>query len=359
MKRVITYHSTKSSGIGGVAVLVRQFHRVLSSSKNDFIEVFYKKLWDEDFIESKATYVTTNINDKKFSNFTLSKIHELICFYKFYRKQKLNNDVLVFFDPKYLIFIPKFVLKYNQIVLVQTNSFDKLYNNLWGRVYEVFIKKYVNNYIVYTDLDLDVFYKKLNLNKDSISVIPRGCRLDISSKTKLLNRKLVTICRLNEKQKNLKSMISIVENLPNGFTLDIYGDGTTKEVDYLRDLISEHDRIHYKGKVLNINETLEDYSVFLMTSNYEGFGQTLIEARSQGLPVVLYDTFEAAKWIVDNKSTGFLIDHGDEEGFRNSIVEITKNKESYLKYSSNCLVKASETDMKIIDRKWSDFFSDL
>src|SRR5690606_32264812 len=136
------------------------------------------------------------------------------------------------------------------------------------------------------------------------------------------SRRLVTITRISEQQKNLSGMIEVMDLMPKGYTLDIYGGGTSEEVRYLEEMIKErsNSNVRFCGVARDVESVLKEYSVFLMTSHYEGFGQTIIEARSQGLPVIAYNTFDAASWVIKNGETGFLIQPYDKYSFKKAIL---------------------------------------
>ena len=45
----------------------------------------------------------------------------------------------------------------------------------------------------------------------------------------------------------------------------------------------------------------------IMMSNYEGFSYSLAQALSYGLPIIVLDTYASAKFLVNNKQNGFLL----------------------------------------------------
>jgi glycosyltransferase involved in cell wall biosynthesis len=161
------------------------------------------------------------------------------------------------------------------------------------------------------------------------------------------------VSRIEEKQKNISGLVDIFLRLPKGFVLDIYGEGEPGEVDRLGELIRGHERIRYRGLARDMQRTLRQYSIFLMTSRYEGFGQTLIEARSQGLPIVAYDSFPAAKWIVKNGETGYLVPMHEAQEFADAVLRIADDVELHQSMSRASLRMASETAKETVLEKWA------
>ena len=95
-----------------------------------------------------------------------------------------------------------------------------------------------------------------------------------------------------------------------------------------------------------------------MTSHYEGFGQTLIEARSQGLPLVVFNNFEAATWLIKQGENGFLINNNDVDDCVNKIKALTIDQATFNVFSNNCLKMANETDNEKVEKQWRQLLSE-
>jgi glycosyltransferase involved in cell wall biosynthesis len=143
------------------------------------------------------------------------------------------------------------------------------------------------------------------------------------------------------------------------FTLDIYGGGPKNEVAALINKIKDVDNINYCGVATDMYEVYSDKSLFIMTSNYEGFGQTLIEARSQGLPIVAFDTFDALSYIVGHNVNGFKVEPNNIEQFIGCIVQVLTNQDLYNKLSCAAIKESKKTEMVLINSKWRNLLVSL
>ncbi len=333
--------------------MIRGFHGLPSLASYSFIE-FYRNESDKQLYEDNPAvrYLQYGSKGKSFE-----KIKSRFSLYSGFLKLNPSRGVIVIFHPSDLLSIPYGILRKNKVVVVQTNRLD-VYFSLAARLALRLYSDLIDFFTVYTEMDrlkLCSMYPELN---EKVRVIPRGCRIRTSDKVATYSTKLVTVTRLDEKQKQLKTMVEIVKGLPESYTLDIYGDGPDDEIEYVKGLASTCERVSFLGHVSNVEEVLKDYSVFLMTSAYEGFGQTLIEARSQGLPIVMFNTFDAAAFIVNDGFNGFLLPSGDIHGFRKRVIDITSSKDVFNTYSINSLAKSAETDLDLINREWDSVFNE-
>lgn len=347
--KILSYHGYKSTGVGGVEVLIRQFHRIFK--KHDFIEVYsdvYGEVHTSDEYENKRFL----LNDGSIKLFT--KIVRKINLFLYIMKVK--PDVIIVYSPAALLSIP-FLFRKIKAIVVQTNSFDRVFASPVAKLGMLLFKRQIYAYTVYTESDknhlIDLYYDI----SERINIIPRGCRLDTicrkeTGNTETERKKLVTIARIEEKQKNFSTMISIVEGLDDDYSLDIYGDGEISEILQLKDRIKNSTRIRYLGPATDVKKILSEYAVFLITSTFEGFGQTLIEARSQGLPIVGFDTYPSFRWIVDDGVNGYAVKYGDISSFISAIKRITDDETKYSMFTQAALIKAKETEMSYVDELW-------
>lgn len=264
------------------------------------------------------------------------------------------RHVLILMHMTDLLFLPWKAWNYYEIILVQTNRPDVWASDLLLRLTQKKLRRSAA-LVAYTSFDKTALAQRLVAFDDSrIHVIPRACKLRTAKHPVAPGNRLVTITRIHERQKNLAAMVDVVRQLDDRFTLDIYGSGPPAEVTRLNALISDNRRIRYCGPAYDVEEVLAEYSIFLMTSNYEGFGQSLIEARSQGLPIILFDTFPAARWIVDNGVTGFLVEPGNTAAFREKILQLATDTYLHRQMADNALRRAHETEHSIVAGSWRD-----
>ncbi len=89
--------------------------------------------------------------------------------------------------------------------------------------------------------------------------------------------------------------------------------------------------IRFRGNVENIPEFLEKIDIFVLPSRYEGFGISLIEAMSMGIPCIASDLDGPAE-IIGNNERGELFQVGNVEEL---VAKIKYMIEHYDEYQTN------------------------
>lgn len=125
------------------------------------------------------------------------------------------------------------------------------------------------------------------------------------------------------KTKGLDRLISIYQSFPDLPKISIMMTTNKKIGPWLNKQISKH-KIFWNFPKVQIPKVLhpERGSIFLLTSRYEGFSLSLIEAMSQGLIPIAFPVGVASEIIVNGKN-GFLVNSHQEAKVR--IKEILKS----------------------------------
>ena len=167
---------------------------------------------------------------------------------------------------------------------------------------------------------------------------------------------IVTYCRL-QKQKNIPLLIkafSKVANKYNEYRLEIYGYGELQ--DELQSLI---DDLNLTGKVSllpfdpDIHNKIVGYSMFVMTSDYEGMPNSLIEAMAIGLPVISTDCDGGgAKAVIENGVNGILVPKGDVNAVAAAMEELIEHPEKAEFLSKNAVKIREQLAVEKIAAEW-------
>lgn len=136
---------------------------------------------------------------------------------------------------------------------------------------------------------------------------------------------VVAVGRL-DKQKNfpllIRSFATVHPQFPD-YTLEIYGAGPEQE--RLEALIAAQgaaDYIRLMGAHSDLHACIHDASLFVMSSDYEGFPNALAEAMSLGLPVISTDFATGIARDLIGAENGRVVPVGDEAAMTAAIGEL-------------------------------------
>lgn len=262
--------------------------------------------------------------------------------------KKIKPEIIICNMPYELEMIKDF--KCNKKILVQHFNFERFLNDI-NRM--KMLKKDLSYYIVLSPLDKIKFQEGFELKSEQMKVIRHTCDMGILKEKKKRNKKLVMIARLSNRQKRFDLAIKAMKKLPE-FTLDIYADRVNgeQELKMLKDIIVREgiDNVFFRGGTNKVQEKLDESGIFIMTSDFEGYPITSIEAMRRGLPIILRDTFDSARDIVvDNKNGVLLKKEWNEDKFVEAVREVY---DDYEYYSENAQKLGERYNPEIIEQDW-------
>lgn len=169
------------------------------------------------------------------------------------------------------------------------------------------------------------------------------------------NRKgIVSVGRIVE-QKNhpmlLKAYALIAQQVEDD--LYIYGDGNVDNLLKLASELGVAERVHFPGKSSNIPEVLASSRLFVMTSDYEGMPNALMEAMAIGLPCISTDCpCGGPNALFPDIIHEYLVPVGDYESLSKMMLQVMKNKNIEDALASECKKAALAFESSIIFDKW-------
>ena len=176
-------------------------------------------------------------------------------------------------------------------------------------------------------------------------------------------QQVVAAGRLTE-QKNFALLIRAFAKIAPKFPehkLVIYGKGNL--LDSLKSLANElsvGERVEFPGYVDNMPEALEKADMFVLSSDYEGMPNALMEAMALGLPCVSTDCGGGgAKFLIQDGENGLLVPKNDVEALANAMETILTDEDLAKKLGENSRKLQEALAPEKIYGKWEDFIAKI
>lgn len=163
-------------------------------------------------------------------------------------------------------------------------------------------------------------------------------------------------------QKGIKYLIEIWSKIePHcNWKLLVVGDGDKRQ--YMEKEIRSRrlKNIRLIGFQQHTSGYFMESSAHLMTSIYEGFGITNLEAAIRGTIPFAFNSFASAKDIIDDGQTGYLIKPFDVDAYVETFLAFTKLPQSkMIAMRRKAIERAQEFSLQHIADKWNELFNKL
>lgn len=135
---------------------------------------------------------------------------------------------------------------------------------------------------------------------------------------------LLVVARMEEGQKRISNILRVWNRLLRKYknwSLVVVGKG--KDLEYYKEYVRKNNigRVEFVGASDNAQQFYSTSKIFLMTSIWEGFGMTLIEAQSFGCVPVAFDNFAALHDII-NGSNGAIVKSNNLDEYINTVDDL-------------------------------------
>mgnify|MGYP000894975165 CR=1 FL=1 len=144
--------------------------------------------------------------------------------------------------------------------------------------------------------------------------------------------------QLSQKRQDLMVLAfkEVVKKHPE-YKLVFYGDGD--DIEIVKNLVRNEglsNSVIFAGKVDNVIDIIKDAGIFVLTSDYEGIPNALIEAMCLGLPVVSTDCSPGgARLLIENNINGIIVPRGNVQSIANAVNFLIENPSEAQKMGAN------------------------
>lgn len=290
---------------------------------------------------------------------TKNKIRNLLWMRKFFKQ---NADVIISFMAKFnmLAIFAHFGLKMPIIVADRSDPFVVPNNPLLRKLRDL-LYNFADRVVLQTKRNYSYFSKSIQ-NKAEIIANPVdvGEFGGVALKTEK-RQKIVSVGRLIplKNQKMLIDAFAKVSEKYNDYTLTIYGDGSYRnDLENYINALSLSEKVLLPGNQKDIFSKIADAQLFVLSSNYEGMPNALIEAMCMGLPVISTDVSGAADFI-ENGVNGLIVECNNLEQMVSALDKMLGDNEFCKAAAENAVSVAAKVDTDTIAKKWFKVIEDI
>lgn len=238
---------------------------------------------------------------------------------------------------------------------------DKEFSGVMG-IIRFIANKGINGFVFQSD-EARNYFKGEHVLNNSV-VIPNACFLrKTKPNSQLREKRIINIGRLHE-QKNQRLLIDAFANsvaVQNGYTLEIYGEGSLLEkLKQRAEDLKVKENVYFMGTSPNIIKKIANGSLFVLSSDFEGVPNALIEAMALGLPCISTDCRPGgARTLIKVGENGLITPTKDVKALSNAIDYMLTNRYEAERMALNaCEIVYTLAPKRIYDR-WETFIETI
>lgn len=144
------------------------------------------------------------------------------------------------------------------------------------------------------------------------------------------------------------------------YTLEIYGEGAKRaELEALAAQLLPLDVWKFPGRVNDLPQRVARAGMFVLSSDYEGVPNVLIEAMAMGTPCVSTDCAPGgAASLIDNGKNGILVPVGDAQALSDGLCFMADHPEEAAAMGKESIRVRQTLDARIVSAKWLDYLEE-
>lgn len=165
------------------------------------------------------------------------------------------------------------------------------------------------------------------------------------------------------RQKGFDLLISAFSEIAPKFPewdLVIAGEGELRPV--LERQVQElrlQGRVHLAGRVGNMGDWYEAADLYVMSSRFEGFPNTLLEAMAYGLPVISFDCETGPSDIIRHGVDGLLVPDGDVTSLRSGLERLMADEDLRRQLSIRAIEARQRFSLERVAQMWENMIEEI
>lgn len=219
-------------------------------------------------------------------------------------------------------------------------------------------KGFIKAYAEYAKVDEKDYHK--------FEVIPNSLTYDDEYDPKrvtLKEKRVLIVSRLEENQKRISRALEIWRRIKRHdeskqWKLDIVGNGPDAE--RYKQIVKQKEipDIEFYGRK-DPRSFYERSSIFMMTSESEGWPLTISESLQFGVVPIVYDTVASLSELIIDGKNGVLIENENIDEYCKKIISLMKDEELRIEMANNAIESSKRFEKLAIVEKWKELIDNI
>lgn len=263
--------------------------------------------------------------------------------------KKHESDVIVSFGTKINLFtiLASLGLGKNVVVSERNDPNRCNYKLLRNLIYS-----FGGRFIFQTEDAAGCFSKRI---RQKSVVIPNPVRKELPESWRGIREKKIAAAGRLETQKNHKLLLEAFAGFHDRFPeweLHIFGKGKLEqELKKRAEELGIERRVFFEGFQTDILEKIKTYGMYVLSSDYEGISNSLMEAMAMGLPCISTDCpIGGSAMCIESGRNGLLVPVGDRKALKEAMEQIAGNEAFASELGKNAVsIRETFAEEKIAD----------
>lgn len=277
--------------------------------------------------------------------------------------EECKPDVLLCFlpEPNFLALSLKKHFDFPMIISVRNDPVKEYKNPVYQAIMRILYPK-ADGYVFQTEQAKEYFsFSKKIMEKCCVIPNPLAREFMDYKRVPEENRRkaIVNVGKLSS-QKNQTVLIQAFSKIKDMFPeyqLHIYGEGDKRnELESLVKDLEMQDRVILKGNVSELSKQIEDAALFVLSSDYEGMPNALMEAMAMGIPCVSTDCpCGGPEFLIQNGENGMLVPVGDVDKLAETMELLLQDRElaDTMGHKATQITKTLHPD--VVHENWNEY----
>jgi len=158
---------------------------------------------------------------------------------------------------------------------------------------------------------------------------------------------------------NLISVWARISKEYPDWTLEIAGDGSEESVEFLKSLVLQYGiggQVNFLGFSENMEKIFQTSSIFVLSSRYEGMGQVLLEAMSQGCACIAFEFDGRTHEFITSFEVGIVVENQNMDKLEKAIIKLIQDESLRTYLGEKAKLEAARFSKDRVVDQWEDLF---